>query len=121
MPFALPTQSLWTGLGIIGAWLAAILGLSYYARRWIGIATWRWLHRWTLLAYVLCLGHSIGSGTDSAFGLAALAVRGDDCAGDRDRRRKGARGSPRKPGATGAVDVATGAAAWSGSVIDSLS
>lgn len=65
LPFALPTQSVWTGFGIIGAWLAAILGLSYYARRWIGIATWRWLHRWTLLAYVLCLGHSIGSGTDA--------------------------------------------------------
>lgn len=65
LPFALPTQSIWTGLGIIGAWLAAILGLSYYVRRWIGIATWRWLHRWTLLAYVLCLGHSIGSGTDA--------------------------------------------------------
>ena len=65
LPFALVSQSIWTGVGIIGAWLAAILGLSYYARRWIGIATWRWLHRWTLLAYVLCLAHSIGSGTDS--------------------------------------------------------
>ena len=65
LPFALASQSVWTGVGIIGAWLAAILGLSYYARRWIGVAAWRWLHRWTLLAYVLCLAHSIGSGTDS--------------------------------------------------------
>ncbi len=65
LPFALPTQSVWTGVGIIGAWMTALLGLSYYARRWIGIAAWRWLHRWTLLAYVLCLGHAIGSGTDA--------------------------------------------------------
>jgi len=66
LPFALAAQSAWTGIGIIGAWLAAILGLSYYARRWIGIAAWRWLHRWTLLAYVMCLAHSIGSGTDAS-------------------------------------------------------
>ena len=65
LPFALPTQPVWTGIGIIGAWMTALLGLSYYARRWIGIAAWRWLHRWTLLAYVLCLGHTIGSGSDA--------------------------------------------------------
>jgi methionine sulfoxide reductase heme-binding subunit len=66
LPFALASQPVWTGLGIIGAWLAAILGLSYYVRRFIGVAAWRWLHRWTLLAYALCLGHSIGSGTDAS-------------------------------------------------------
>jgi sulfoxide reductase heme-binding subunit YedZ len=65
LPFALRSQPVWTGIGIIGAWLAAILGLSYYARRWIGASAWRWMHRWTLLAYVMCLAHSIGSGTDS--------------------------------------------------------
>ena len=76
LPFALPTQPVWTGIGIIGAWMAALLGLSYYARRWIGIAAWRWLHRWTLLAYVLSLGHTIGSGSDaqSTWMVALLAA-----------------------------------------------
>jgi sulfoxide reductase heme-binding subunit YedZ len=66
VPFALADQPVWTGLGIVGGWLAAILGLSYYARRWIGVAAWRWLHRWTLLAYILCVAHTAGSGTDAA-------------------------------------------------------
>jgi sulfoxide reductase heme-binding subunit YedZ len=76
LPFALRSQPVWTGVGIIGAWLAAILGLSYYARRWIGTTAWRWMHRWTLLAYVLCVAHAIGSGTDarSAWFLVLLAA-----------------------------------------------
>jgi sulfoxide reductase heme-binding subunit YedZ len=69
-------KQLWTGLGVVGGWLAAILGISYYVRHWIGAATWRKLHRWTLLAYVLALAHTIGSGTDAASSwmLAILAA-----------------------------------------------
>lgn len=65
IPFVMVAKPLWTGLGIIGGWLAAILGLSFYARRWIGTRTWRWMHRWTLLVYVLAVGHTLGSGTDA--------------------------------------------------------
>ena len=64
LPFQMSYRPLWTGIGIIGAWLAAILGLSFYARRWIGAKTWRWLHRWIIVAYVLALGHVVGAGTD---------------------------------------------------------
>ena len=76
VPFVLGFKQFWTGLGVIGAWLAAILGLSFYARRRIGTSTWRKLHRWTLLAYLLALAHTIGSGTDAASGwmLAILAA-----------------------------------------------
>ena len=65
LPFAMPGQPVWTGVGIIAGWLAAILGLSFYVRRWIGVRVWRWLHRWTLLVYVLGLAHTLGSGTDA--------------------------------------------------------
>jgi sulfoxide reductase heme-binding subunit YedZ len=65
LPFAMANQPLWTGLGIIGGWLAAIVGLSFYVRRWIGTPVWRWLHRWTLAVYVLGLAHALGSGTDA--------------------------------------------------------
>jgi sulfoxide reductase heme-binding subunit YedZ len=65
IPFTLPVQPVWTGLGVIGGWLAAALGLSYYARRRIGMARWRKLHRWTLLAWALSVVHTIGSGTDA--------------------------------------------------------
>ena len=44
-------------------WLALILGLSFYVRKWIGTRTWRWLHRWTLAVYVLALA-AVGAGTD---------------------------------------------------------
>lgn len=76
LPFALAHQPVWTGLGIIGGWLAAIVGLSFYVRRWIGVAVWRWLHRWTLAVYVLGIAHTLGSGTDarSTWLLALLAV-----------------------------------------------
>ena len=76
LPFHLSYQPLWTGTGIIAAWLAAILGLSFYARKRIGAKTWHWLHRWTLAVYVLAVGHAIGAGTDgrSTWMLAMLAL-----------------------------------------------
>ena len=64
VPFTLAYRPLYTGLGIVAGWLAAILGLSFYARRRIGARTWRRMHRFTIVAYVLALLHVIGSGTD---------------------------------------------------------
>ena len=65
VPFVMHHRPFWTGLGIVGGWLAAVLGLSFYARRWIGARTWRRLHRWTLAAYLLALVHAIGAGSDT--------------------------------------------------------
>ncbi len=76
LPFALSNQPVWTGVGIVSGWLAAIVGLSFYVRRWIGVAVWRWLHRWTLAVYLLAIAHTLGSGTDasSPWLLAVLGV-----------------------------------------------
>ena len=76
LPFQLGYRPVWTGIGIIAGWLALILGLSFYVRRWIGTRTWRWLHRWTLAVYVLALGHAVGAGTDgrSTWMLVMLAL-----------------------------------------------
>jgi sulfoxide reductase heme-binding subunit YedZ len=65
IPFVMSHKSLWTGLGIIGGWLAALLGLSFYVRRWIGPKLWRKMHRWTLVVYVLAVVHTLGAGTDA--------------------------------------------------------
>jgi len=65
IPFTMGYRTLWTGLGVVGAWLAAALGLSFYARRRIGPARWRRLHRATALVYVLALVHALGAGTDA--------------------------------------------------------
>jgi sulfoxide reductase heme-binding subunit YedZ len=64
LPFAMSYRPLFTGIGIIAGWLAAILGLSFYARRRIGAKTWRRMHRFTIVAYLLALGHVVGAGTN---------------------------------------------------------
>ena len=55
------------GIGgvLIGYYLAAALGLSYYARRKIGARLWRKLHRATFLVWLLALVHTIGAGSDA--------------------------------------------------------
>ncbi|HEY2162204.1 MAG TPA: hypothetical protein VGH24_12925 [Solirubrobacteraceae bacterium] len=65
LPFAIGYRPAFTGMGIIAGWLAAILGLSFYVRKWIGTKTWRFMHRFTILVYFLVLGHVVGAGTDA--------------------------------------------------------
>jgi sulfoxide reductase heme-binding subunit YedZ len=65
IPFAMSHARLWTGLGVVGGWTAAILGLTFYARRWIGPKLWRQMHRWTLAVYALAVVHTLGAGTDA--------------------------------------------------------
>ena len=65
VPFAMDHEPLFTGLGVIAAYLAALLGLTFYVRRRIGTKRWRALHRLTLLVYVLAVAHTLGAGTDA--------------------------------------------------------
>jgi methionine sulfoxide reductase heme-binding subunit len=66
VPFSIGFRPLWTGVGIVGGYLAALLGLSFYARRRIGARLWRKAHRATVLVYLLGLVHAFGSGTDAS-------------------------------------------------------
>lgn len=66
VPFAMSFRTAFTGLGVIGGYLAALLGLSFYARRRIGPKLWRKAHRATVLVYVLGLVHALGAGTDAS-------------------------------------------------------
>jgi len=59
-------RPVFTGLGIVGGYLAAALGLSYYVRRRIGTKLWRKLHRLTIVVYLLAVVHTIGAGTDAS-------------------------------------------------------
>jgi methionine sulfoxide reductase heme-binding subunit len=65
VPFVSGFQRLWMAAGIVGGWMLVVLGLSYYARARIGVARWRTLHRFTAVAWVLGLVHSLGQGTDA--------------------------------------------------------
>lgn len=76
IPFVSGYKTLWTSLGIVGGWGLILLGLSYYARRWVGAVRWRKLHRFTALAWLLGLAHALGEGTDAgqAWFLAMIAL-----------------------------------------------
>jgi methionine sulfoxide reductase heme-binding subunit len=65
VPFTMDHEPAFTGLGVVGAWLAALLGLSFYVRRRIGPALWRRLHRLTALVWLLAVVHTVGAGTDA--------------------------------------------------------
>src|SRR5947209_13608049 len=52
IPFVSGYKSAWTTLGVVSGWSLIALGLSYYARRRIGVARWRMLHRFTALAWL---------------------------------------------------------------------
>jgi sulfoxide reductase heme-binding subunit YedZ len=76
IPFVSGYETLWTTIGIAAFWSMLALGLSYYARAKIGVQRWRVLHRFTALAWVLGLVHSLGEGTDAgqAWFLAMTAI-----------------------------------------------
>ena len=65
IPFVSSYKTFWTSLGIVGGWGLTLLGLSYYARRCVGAARWRKLHRFTALAWLAGLVHALGEGTDA--------------------------------------------------------
>ena len=65
VPFSMGYRPVFTGLGILAGYLAALLGLTFYARRRIGARLWRTAHRATVVVYLLGLVHVLGAGTDA--------------------------------------------------------
>jgi sulfoxide reductase heme-binding subunit YedZ len=76
VPFLGSYKTLWTTAGIVAFWALLLLGVSYYARARIGVQRWRMLHRFTALAWILGIVHSLGEGTDAgqAWFLAMTAI-----------------------------------------------
>ena len=78
LPFAWSYKSFYSSVGIVAGWSLAVLGLSYYLRRQIGPQRWRKLHRFTALAWIFGVVHSLGEGTDAGTGwfvaMTAIAV-----------------------------------------------
>ena len=59
-------KPVWVGLGQIGFYLLAIVGLSFYVRKRLGNRSWRLIHYFSFLTFALALLHGIFAGTDSA-------------------------------------------------------
>lgn len=65
VPLVSTYKTVWMSVGIVSGWSMLLLGLSYYARGAIGQERWRILHRFTGLAWLLGIVHSLGEGTDA--------------------------------------------------------
>jgi len=94
IPFTMAYRPLWTGVGILAAYLAFALGLTFYARRRIGAARWRKTHRLIALVYVMGAAHALGAGSDGGgiwlretVAVTALPIAGLLLARYRPRRR----------------------------------
>ena len=76
VPFASGYREPWMSIGIVAGWALIALGVSYYFRARIGVARWKRLHRWTALAWLAGIVHSLGEGTDAgtAWFLVCTAV-----------------------------------------------
>jgi predicted ferric reductase len=67
IPFSNPAyRPFWVGIGQIGFYILAIVGLSVYVRRAITPRVWRLIHYLSFLSFLFVLIHGIASGTDSA-------------------------------------------------------
>ena len=65
IPFVRNYRGAFMAIGIIGGWGMLALGLSYYVRERIGVNRWKVLHRFTALAWILGIVHSLGEGSDA--------------------------------------------------------
>lgn len=66
IPFVMGYRPVATGVGIIAGYLAALLGLSFYARRRIGARLWRRAHRLTIVVWLMAGIHAVTAGTDAS-------------------------------------------------------
>lgn len=66
VPFRSSYRPLATGLGIVAAYGAALLGLTFYARRRIGARLWRKAHRLTVVVWALAAVHALTAGSDAS-------------------------------------------------------
>jgi predicted ferric reductase len=70
VPFAYNGYSpLWVGLGQVGIYMMALVGLSFYLKGQIGRETWRAIHFMSFAMFILALIHGIKSGSDSGLPL----------------------------------------------------
>jgi predicted ferric reductase len=74
VPFSNPNyRPFWVGIGQLGFYLLAMVGLSFYLRRRLTPRVWRLLHYFSFLTYAFVLLHGITSGTDTSQSWAMAA------------------------------------------------
>ena len=79
VPFATWYRTFWTGLGIIAAYLAIAVYVSFYLRSLIGYRAWRTFHYCAFAVFVLGTFHGLFAGSDAGTNW-ALAIYGTSAA-----------------------------------------
>jgi methionine sulfoxide reductase heme-binding subunit len=59
-------RPLWTGLGVVAAYLALLIWISFPLRKHIGRRAWRSLHWATFGVFALATAHGLMAGTDAS-------------------------------------------------------
>jgi predicted ferric reductase len=65
VPFGSYYKTLLTGVGTLALYLAAVVSVSFWFRRQIGMKAWRYLHYTSLAAFAGAFWHGVSIGTDS--------------------------------------------------------
>ena len=65
VPFSAPYRPVWVGLGTIGLYLALLVSITFYIRKWIGQKTFRTIHLVSYIAFIATAVHGLFAGTDS--------------------------------------------------------
>jgi sulfoxide reductase heme-binding subunit YedZ len=66
VPFASWYRPVWTGLGVLAAYVLLAVYFSFYVRSRIGYKTWRVLHYTTFAIFVFATAHGMRAGSDSS-------------------------------------------------------
>lgn len=69
LPFISDYRPLWTGIGIISAYLTLLVTVTFYLRKWIGIQAFRAIHWLSFIAFFGVMLHGWFAGTDTNFAL----------------------------------------------------
>lgn len=65
IPFSGPYRPVAVGLGILSAWLALAIAVSFSVRKRLGMKAWRFLHLTSYAAFALVALHGLLAGTDA--------------------------------------------------------
>jgi predicted ferric reductase len=67
IPFTAGTyRPFWVGVGQIGLYVWAIISLSFYVKKRIGQAAWKFIHFAAFFNFVVAILHGLSSGTDTS-------------------------------------------------------
>jgi sulfoxide reductase heme-binding subunit YedZ len=72
LPFMSTYRPLWVGLGVIGAYLSALVTITFYLRKKIGQKRFKSIHTLSMFGYLGVVLHAFFSGTDSSLPIAQL-------------------------------------------------